>query len=183
MVEAKIDPEKKVLFLLIFVALVAGIYGTYAYFSAQSTSDEQSVTTGTMKLSFDDSTPIVNAENIIPIGESTILTKATKKSFSITNTGDYDATVTILLTPTEITENLKSLDFKWALYENGTKIAENTFLNSVVNTPIILKNNITLTVGATKSYELYIWINETGSPQDELQNGKLSATINATAVQ
>lgn len=183
MVEAKIDPEKKVLFLLMFLALIGAIYGTYAYFSAQSKSSEQQVTTGTMELTFDDNTNIVRNENISPIVESDILTKAAKKSFSIKNTGNLDINIKISLTSIEITENLKNQDFKWSLYENSTKIAEDSFDKIGNETSIDLKNNIELTVDEVKSYDLYIWIRESGEPQNELQNGILNAMITATSIQ
>lgn len=183
MVEAKIDPEKKVLFLLVFLALVGGIYGTYAYFSAQGQSSTQTVTTGTMELTFTDNSEIINAINIAPIVESDVLTKATKKSFSVKNTGSIDSTMTISLSSIDITENLKSPDFRWALYEEGVKIAEDSFDKLGINTSFELKTNIEIASNVTKSYDLYIWINETGMPQDELQEGNLTGTITATSEQ
>ena len=60
MVEAKIDPEKKLLFLLMFLILVGSIYGTYAYFSSKSQGEEQTIVTGKIDLSFVDNNPILN---------------------------------------------------------------------------------------------------------------------------
>lgn len=183
MVEAKIDPEKKLLFLSFFLILISTIYGTYAYFSAISNSDTQTVTTGTMELVFTDNSEIINAKNIAPIVENDIFTKATKKSFSIENTGDIDGTMTISLTYINITENLKSKDFKWTLYENGIKIAEDSFDKLGTNNSFNMITDLNINSNEIKSYDLYIWINETGVPQDELQGGKLSATITASMEQ
>ena len=70
--------------VLLVVALVVGV--SYAYFSSISTSATKTVTTGKLSLTFDDSTAIINASNISPIARESILTKAVKKEFTITNT-------------------------------------------------------------------------------------------------
>jgi len=183
MVEAKIDPEKKLLFLLMFLILVGSIYGTYAYFSSKSQGEEQTIVTGKIDLSFVDNNPILNEQNIVPILESDVLTRATKKSFSIKNIGNINATMKISLTSIQITEELKSSEFKWTLYENNVKVAEDSFDKLGANTSLDLKSDILIDVNETKKYDLYIWIQETNTPQNELQNGKLTSIISATLTQ
>ena len=179
MVEAKIDTDKKIFFILIFALVVFGIGRAYAYFSAKAESNEQTVTTGTLKLEVKND-GILRAQNIAPIDSNEIFSEATKLNFSIKNTGNIDLNATILLDVLNITEELKSNDLKWAIYSGETKINNGTFLN--VANQIELGKNITILPTNSQNFDLYIWIEETGVPQDELQKGiiDVKVTVNAT---
>ena len=82
----------------------------------------------------------------------------------------------------EITEALKSPDFKWALYEDNNSIATGTF-ETINNNQINLLNNLNLDENVTKTYDLYIWISYKEEPQNTLQGGNLTTTITVSAVQ
>lgn len=182
MVEAKIDTDKKILFLLIFLLLIGGIIGTYAYFSSKSDSTSQDVSTATLSLIFENDSPIINGENIIPIYDEEIFERATKKNFTIKNTGTADITAKIDLTNIEITEALKSADFKWALYEGENKITDGTFEN-INDNKINITNNLIIKEGKSVTYDLYIWITYEDKPQNFLQNGHLTTAISVVGVQ
>ena len=182
MVEAKIDTDKKMLFVLLIVLIIGGIFGTYAYFSSESNTETQNVNTGTLSLEFDDSTPIINDKNIVPIQDEEIFTKATKKTFTIKNTSTSAINAKIDMNNIEITEALKSPDFKWALYEGNNSIATGTF-ETINNNQINLLNNLNLDENTTKTYDLYIWISYKEEPQNTLQGGNLTTTITVSAVQ
>lgn len=180
MVEAKIDTDKKIFFILILALIVFGIGRAYAYFSAQSDTNEQSVTTGTLKLDVQDD-GIIRAQNIFPIDNNDIFDKATKLNFTIKNTGTIDLNAKVKLNILSITDALKSNDFKWTLYNGQTKINDGTFLNAENNIEIV--NNISISTNNSENYDLYIWIEETNIPQDALQKGTLNARIVVEAVQ
>lgn len=180
MVEAKIDTDKKIFFVLILVLLVFGIQRAYAYFSAQSNTATETVTTATFKVEIENN-GILRAENISPISTSDMKEKATMMPFTVKNTGDTDFVATINFNIESISEELKIFDFKWALYEDETEISSGTFLN--VSNTLKLKDNISITKNQDKSYTFYIWIEDTGIKQDELQNKSLKGKITVTANQ
>jgi len=180
MVEAKIDTDKKIFFIVVLALIVFGIGRAYAYFSAQANTSEQSVQTGTLKLEVETS-EFITAENISPIDSSKIFEKATKLNFTVKNTGTIDIKANITLNILNITEKLKSNDFKWALYSGEIKITNGTFLN--VTDKIVLATNLPITTQNSENYDLYIWIEETDVPQDELQKGILDAKITVDATQ
>ena len=180
MVEAKIDTDKKIFFIAILALLVFGIGRAYAYFSAQANTEQQTVTTGTLKVDIQNN-GVIRAENISPISTSKMFEDATKLNFTIDNTGTIDLNARIILNITNITEELKSYDFKWALYNEQNKINEGTFLD--VGSELEIANAIPILATKSQTYDLYIWIEETGFPQNELQNGTLEAKIAVNATQ
>lgn len=180
MVEAKIDTDKKIFFIVVLALVVFGIGRAYAYFSSQDTTSTQTVNTGTLKVDIDNDS-ILNAENISPIDSSQIFEKATKLHFTINNTGNIDLKAKVTLNILNITEDLKSFDFKWALYSSETKINEGTFLD--VTDKIEIANNLPIANSNKENYDLYVWIGETDLPQDKLQQGTLKAQIVVDAIQ
>jgi len=180
MVEAKIDTDKKIFFIVVLALIVFGIGRAYAYFSAKASTSEQSVQTGTLKLEVETS-EFIREENISPIDSNEIFEKATKLNFTVKNTGTIDMKANVTLNILDITEKLKSYDFKWALYSGENKITNGTFLN--VTDKIVLATNLPIATQNSANYDLYIWIEETGVPQDELQKGTLNAKITVDATQ
>lgn len=171
--------KEKTIIIVSVIAIVLSVIGiSYAYFSAISRSEVKTVKTGILSLKFDDSTSIINSNNIIPISEDQILTKSTKKTFTIKNTGTSTQYVDINLTNIVAT-GLKVYDLKWALYEGNNKITTGNFASISDETKINLTNNVKLEKDETKVYNLYIWIQETNKPQDSLQNKTLTAIIQA----
>lgn len=189
MVEAKIDTDKKIFFALILVLIVFGINRAYAYFSANSDADTQTVTTATYSLTVENDA-ILRADNIVPISSNDVTTKATELPFTITNTSDGDIITEISLTNITMSKGLDDNNFKWSLYSDGVLVEEDTFnnaTNKVLNTDNITIDEIVLTSNVEivndKSYKLYIWIEESGSPQDSLQESVFEGKITVNAIQ
>ena len=180
MVEAKIDTDKKIFFVVILLLLVFGIYKSYAYFSAKSKTSTETVTTA--KLSVDvQNNGIINNDNIVPINSDDIKTKATKLDFTVNNTGTIDFTSKIKLNILEVDEELRSEDLKWALYENDSELSNGNFKDS--SESIILKDDIKIETPKNRTFTLYIWIEDTGVPQNELQSGSFKGQIEVNAIQ
>ena len=180
MVEAKIDTDKKIFFIVVLALIVFGIGRTYAYFSAKGTTSTETVSTASLKLEVENDA-ILRAQNIVPINSSQIFDKATKLHFTVNNTGTIDMKAKVTLNILSITDELKSNDFKWALYSGDTKIENGTFLN--VADKIEMTDNISIPKTESRIYDLYIWIEDTGFPQDELQKGTLESKITVDATQ
>ena len=133
--------EKNILMissLVVVLALVLGI--SFAYFMAQDSSEEQTVTTANLDIDYADGSPIANASGLSPLirevalptqdetGKVTTAGKAVTKNFTIKNTGTEKMYVHISLediTTTKLNEegvaissdDLKRYDFMWSLYE------------------------------------------------------------------
>lgn len=189
MVEAKIDTDKKIFFALILFLIVFGIGRGYAYFSARSETTSETVTTATYDVTIENDA-ILRANNIVPISSGDITTKATELPFTITNTSTGPIIAEISLTNITMSNGLNDENFKWSLYSDGVKIAEDSFYNvtnKIVNednisiSEIILTNNVD--INTTKDYKLYIWIEETGNPQNTLQNSTFEGKITVNAIQ
>ena len=180
MVEAKIDTDKKIFFVVVLLLLVFGIYKSYAYFSAKSKTSTETVTTA--KLSVDvQNNGIINKDNIIPIDSDDMQTKATKLDFTINNTGTIDFTSKVNLNILEINDELRSNDFKWSLYEDDIEVAKGTFLTD--ENSITLTDEIDVAKEKNRTFTLYIWIEDTGIPQDILQGRNFTGQIEVNAIQ
>ena len=189
MVEAKIDTDKKIFFTLVLVLIVFGIGRAYAYFSAQSETTTETVKTATYSLEIENDA-ILRAENIVPISSSDIETKGTELPFTITNTSDGPIIAEISLSNITMSTGLDSEYFKWALYSDGVKQVEDSFnnaTNKTISEETITISEITLAsnieIDTTKSYKLYIWIEESGEPQDSLQTSDFTAKVTVNAIQ
>ena len=178
------EKKKKIILAIIgILVLIVGIVGlTYAYFIARGQSEDITVTSKNLKIVFDDNTPVINATDIEPIEEAEILSKATKKTFSIAKESSEgkDLYVRLDMTDLVISENFKDFDFKWALYQGTNKITTGTFVPTLDgSTSINMATNILLNSTTPIEYNLYIWINETGLDQSNLMDGRLTGKITA----
>ena len=117
-------------------------------------------------------------------------TKATELPFTITNTSTGPIIAEISLTNITMSTGLDDSNFKWSLYSDDIKIVEGSFYdatNKVVNTDnvtiseIMLANNVE--IDTSKDYKLYIWIEESGNPQDTLQSSTFEGKITVNAIQ
>ena len=171
--------NKKITLSIIGILMLIGIIGgiTYAYFSAQASTETQTIKTGTMRITFTHG-DILRAEDIWPIKESDISSKATELPFTITNVGTLPVTARISLENIVISSELKSADFKWSLYENDSEIASGNFLST--GTTLDLVKNISIPAtdpDTSRSYVLRVWIQETGLNQNTMQDKKLEAKV------
>ena len=161
--------------LVVVLSLVLGI--SFAYFAAQGQSTEQSITTSNMGIEFGDGTAIVNAAGLKPIMRDEVLTKAAKKTFTVTNTGTEKLFVHITLDDITIPTNLKRYDFVWSLYEGDTNVSNGTFASATTSMDVAPYQ--VFEVDDEKTYNLYIWIDETGIDQSAMMGQTFKATIKA----
>ena len=189
MVEAKIDTDKKIFFTLILVLIVFAVGRTYAYFSAKSNTTIETVTTATYDLEVSNNA-ILRAEDIVPIASTDVTTKATELPFTITNTSTGPIIAEISLTNITMSKGLDDIYFKWALYSDGVKEVEDSFYNAT--NKVINENDVTIDkimlasnieIDTSKNYKLYIWIEESGNPQDDLQDSTFVGKISVDAIQ
>ena len=182
--------ERKNNYKNVFIVIIAilgliavCIGGTYAYFTATATSNPQTITTGTLTATYKTGQDI-NAADIIPTTEAS----ATEHHFSIANDGSDTAELNLSFTELSLTKGgsaAQSANLKWTLYEasdesyteSGSSIASGDF--SSTSSPLPIKDGISINAKETKYYVLKIWLNETGSVQNEDQGMTFSTKIRA----
>ena len=182
------ENKKRTLLIVSLVMVLALIFGiSYAYFLAQDESGTQTITTQNIGLELDDGTekePVLLAEDIKPIDRDDIQTKAVKKNFTVTNTGDEKLFVEITLDDVVLgTDNaLKRFDFLWSLYEVNGETEKNISIGSfeTVEDTLTIGKYLVLEPDASKEYNLYIWIEETYLNQNAMMGQEFSAKIVAT---
>lgn len=175
--------------LIITVSLVIiGVSMSYAYFvnrveEINPENKDVLITSGDLVMSFASSRTI-NATAVGLINDADITAKAEHTDFSVTLPSDAkanSAVYRIYLTDLNISNNLKSADLKWSLYNGGTSIANGDFASIGTNTTLSLKENITINKGNTDAYVLYIWLsNDPDNNQTSLLNGSFSGKVGFT---
>lgn len=183
-VERKNNNKNVVIVTVAILGLIAVcIGGTYAYFTATATSNPQTITTGTLTATYKTGQDI-NAADIIPTTEAS----ATEHHFSIANDGSDTAQLKLSFTELSLTRGgsaAQSGNLKWSLYEasdesyaeSGSSIASGDFSNT--SSPLLIKDSIPISSKETKYYVLKIWLNETGSSQNEDQGMTFCTKIRA----
>lgn len=164
----------------IIALVVICVGGSFAYFTAVATSNEQTITTGTLTTKYTSGQDI-SATNIIPTEE----TGAQLHKLSVQNTGNNPATLKLSLVETTLKKeeaDTTSANLKWALYEanesyveQGVAIATGDF--ATVNPTTLLKDSISIDGGTTKYYILKIWLDEIDAPQNEDQGMSFSTKV------
>ena len=169
----------KIILGVMLIVIVFGI--SYAYFVALDESGTQTVTTKYLKLEFDNKDATIIASDIAPIYNDEVTSKAAKKTFTIKKASTSDNIyANIKLTNLNIPSDLAKYDLKWALYKGtDTKIATGDFGGKTSGSIVLATNQlINSTTGTT--YNLYLWINETGLDQNAMMGETFSATINVS---
>ena len=175
--EEKKNKKQTIIIVIAVIAVIALLIGaTTAYFLARQQSSEKTITTGTVGIKYTDNEDTVAIDNIIPIYDTEIKTKANKFSFNIENLGNATTYVDMSLTDITIDESLKDLEFKWALYSGDEKISNGNFRN-ITNNEILLTKNIELANNSNKDYELYIWISENDLDQSDMMGATFTGKI------
>ncbi len=173
------NKKKKICIIITSVLLVMLpiISASYAHFLSRGESSEKVVQVGTLRIVYSDNVnETVEIDDIVPIYDAEIKTKANKFVFNIDNTGTSLAYVDIKLTDIVMDPELSNLEFKWALYSGEEKISNGNFRN-VINNEILLTKNIELPQLDNKDYELYIWISENDLDQSVLMNKSFKCKI------
>ena len=183
MIEAKIDTDKKIMFILFFVALAIGIGYTYSYFSSRGESDEVMVNTGSLQVTYvEDSEGIINANNISPILDEDMTSLATKLSFSVVNEGNVDGVYNIDLIDVKIDTELINNKFKWALYSWDVLVREGNFSDITNGSDYELISGQNINVSDSEEYTLYIWISEDNTDQSIMKGKTFQSKVRVEAV-
>jgi len=182
--------RKIIILLSVTVSIMLGVllgasYGWYAYKNAESTILGSTIKEAPMVV-FAQTENIVVKQNM-PIYDEDKYQYANKNSFTITlgeNLQTYETGIEIILNNIIIDDALKIENYKYELLENKKTIATGDFSTIGENTSIKL---MPMTIMAplnypyTYVYELYIWLSEDKTNQNELMNKQFSAVINVNS--
>ena len=113
----------------------------------------------------------INASNIEPILSGNINTQALRTNFSVeTGNNHHNVNYDLSMKDIEITNNLRTTEFKWRLLRDNTIVTTGTFA-SVENNQLIILSNESIAPNTTHQYEFLMWIESQGQPQNHLLNG------------
>jgi len=183
MKENKVNKNKVSVIVAIITVVIFCVGITYAYFTATVTGNEDAkstrVTSGKLIIDFETTEYINNLTGEL-IKDSQKEDLADYSNFTVKhnveskNKADY----TLSLTDIEISDNLKSADFKWELVKNNTVINSGDFSSIGNSTSLNLTLDMQrLEVNQTDNYTFRIWLSETNVDQSNLYNGTFSAKI------
>lgn len=169
----------------IFIVLLILVGLTYGYFltriSGNTNTKSIVVTTANLEIEYDDSSEMINNENIIPILPENIKKDAAIKTFSVYNKPTSKLSYLYVgLKNIVISEELKDKNFKWILYET-TAAAENILPVSSGNFKDVADEceiyRTMIIENETKKFELYIYLEENNNDQSDMMNKNFSAKI------
>ena len=176
--------------LLMCLAIVgAGLIGTilgvtyawYAYDNAESTISGKTIK-ASPTIIFAQTDQILNRD-IMPIEDEDRYNYANKNSFTVTldeRLKDYSTGLEITLDNITMSEELKIANYKYELLENNVPIASGNFSTIGNNKKLSLKPMTILspsTYPETYNYDLYIWLSEDKSDQNNLMDKIFSARV------
>ena len=158
---------------------------TYAYFDfVIDSSEESSLKVVGTNFELTLSGTEINATNMYPIYDDYKDTQAEVFNFTLSNNSrKVPACYTLALYIDNISEGLKTEDFKWELVNNTTNYQVNGNFKEVSDGRIMLNTNQTIRARTSVSYTLKIWLsNSLTVNQSTTMGGNLSAKIVSTAV-
>ena len=170
-----------VLIICLIVLLLGVSLGYYAAVASEE-KDSTRLNTGTLVANFVDGIN-VQSPHLTPRNKPTSLsdiTNAYKNEFSVENTGTLDQTFSIAINVT--TNEFTSDNLKYIVFNRttGTEISSGTISGTG---EIELISDTYLESGKSANYTLIIWLNETGSNQNDEQSKKINATMSLLATQ
>lgn len=179
-----------IILLSITVSIMFGVllgisYGWYAYKDAQS-----QIIANTIKeapaVVFAQTEYITSTQNM-PIYDEDRYKYANKNSFTITlgeNLKDYETGIEIILNDINISDELKIENYKYELLQNKKIISSGNFNALGESTQIKLLPMTIMTpenYPYTYVYELYIWLSEDETNQNDLMNKSFGAKVNVNS--
>ena len=161
---------------LMFGILLGISYGWYAYSNAQS-----NIKASTIKevptVVFSQTEYITSTQNM-PIYDEDRYKYANKNSFTVTfgeNLKEYETGLEIILNDINISDELKISNYKYELLQNKKIISSGDFSTIGSSSSIKLLPMTIMTPDTypyTYVYELYIWLSEDETNQNDLMNKK-----------
>ena len=184
------DFKKIVVILCVSIAILVGIifgssYAWYAYKNAESTVGGSTIKERpTIIFS---QTEYIFSKEIMPISDADRYNYANKNSFTVTigeDLRDYETGIEISLKDITISNELKNSNYKYELLQDGFIVSTGDFgslgnENSLKIMP--MRKMIVTSYPTTYSYELYIWLSDDGSNQNDLMGKIFSAKVNVNS--
>ena len=177
--------KKTIIIMILAVSFVAAIVigATYAWYSYENASIAINGTTiKEAPAVIFSQTEFIKDSEIVPIQDKDRYNYATKNSFLVTmgtNLSKYEVNIQISLKNINISEELKTSNYKYELLCDDNIIASSDFSN--LSTDKIDLIPMTLlkpeTYPHTYKYELLIWLSDNGENQNDLMNKSFSAQI------
>ena len=179
--------KKLLIVLSIAITITIGImfgvsYGWYEYSSAQVSIKGSTIKEIPTVIFTSDENIIVN--NIMPIYDEDRYSYGEKNTFTVTlneNLKNYQSGIEISLKDIKISNELKIPEYKYELLQDGVVVANGDFSNIGMATTM---NIMPMTVlkpdkyPQTYTYELYIWLSENNTDQNNLMNKGFNAKLN-----
>ena len=179
--------NQKLFFIsLIGIIVVSSILiYTYAYQSLQvvyksGSKEKLTVNAGVLDVTF----AVTNRLNITSMPLLSSYKSAEYSEFTISNTkSSDDAAYKVSITDMTYTSNLVSSDFNYTLVNADTNeiVSEDNFSN-LTGTSIELTDFITLKKNNSVKLRLYLWLKETTSNQNSLENASFKGKIEITSM-
>ena len=184
------ESKKTILIMSVAVSIAAVLiagstYAWYAYNNAE-TKVIGSTIKETPTTIFAKTDQILN-KDIMPIYDEDRYNYASKNSFTVTfgeNLRNYNSAIEINLDNIKMSEELKIANYKYELLENNIVIASGNFSEIGNNSKLTLMPMKIITgetYPITNNYDLYIWLSEDNSVQNELMNKVFSAKVNVNS--
>ena len=178
--------RKMIIVLSITISVIISImwgasYGWYAYANAE-TNIKGSTKKEAPTIIFAQS-EYVYSRITIPILDKDKYTYANKNSFTITldkNLSTYQTAIEISLKDIAMSNELKTSNYKYELLQDGNIVASGDFSNIGTSSTLNLQPLTVFTPATyptTYNYELYIWLSDDGSNQNNLMNKVFTAKI------
>lgn len=177
-------------FLITCAVVIPILFGiSYAYFVPKVTLDGGRLVSGVAveDVHFDlvtENDGYISATDTVPLNNDQIEEYSNKGYFKVISSdiNTHSLNYTISLTDINITENIKNVDFKWALECTNDSTKNKTGNFSVINNnQLVLSQNLTLAPKATDNYILKVWIQNTNENQIGILNGSFSGKVSVSA--
>lgn len=156
-------------------------YAWYAYSNAESTLFGSTIKEAPAVIFAQDD--LINFNSNTPILDEDRYSYGNINSFNITfpeKLSNYDTAISISLSDIIMSEELKSVSYKYELLENGKTLSTGDFSLIGNSTEMVLMPNKIINVTSyptTYVYDLFIWLSDDGTSQNDLMNKNFSAKV------
>lgn len=177
----KINAYYIIIIILSLLIMIIGI--SFSYFTAVSSQekDKTRINTGTLIVNFVDGIEISNPLLIPRNAPSNVNDKSYlyTNTFSVENTGSLEQTLDVYLNIT--TNEFTTGSLKYKVYNSNNQLMKEGNISKNGDTKILENRN--LNPSNKETYTLMIWLQETGTIQNNDQSKSLIGTMRAEATQ